>query len=551
MKQRRLFFSLLSILIAGFLAYHNSFSGVFVFDDLPQIYANPSIRQLWPIWDVLKASSRPLVELSLAMNFALGGTEVFGYHVVNLLIHLCAALILFGIARRTFCTESLRNRYGEASWGLALTIALLWLVHPLQTESVTYIIQRAESLMGLFYLLTLYCVIRGADSSNPRRWHLAAVISCAAGMASKPIMVTAPILVFLYDRTFISGTFRKALLKRKKLYLGLALTWGVLVMLLVVAPADPTAGFRIGILPVSYALTQTGVLLHYFFLSLWPVSLCLDYAWPEIQTLKEIVGPMLAMGVALLLAGWGLYRRWRLAFLGTCFFLILAPTSSFFPLQDFAVEHRMYLPLAAIITLAVLGGRRLLWFFPLKDHLKKIVAITCVVTAIVGLSALTIHRNRDYYTEEAIWRDTIAKRPQNARAHYNLGFYLYQQGRHEEAKTQITQALQLEPGYPEAHHLMGDILDLEGQTEAARAHYRQAELLDINHYREILKVDPNNVEAHNNLAVLLEVLGHSEEAKKHYLRALQLNPNLGSAQSGLNRLRDKAETNQDNTESIK
>jgi len=172
------------VVCAGFYAYHNSLHGAFVFDDEVAILTNPSIRQFWPLWSVLSApagtvvSRRPIVNVSFAINYALGGLNVWGYHVVNAGIHILAALALYGIVRRTLRRPGLRERYGEGTAWLALAVALVWVVHPLQTESVNYTTQRTELLMGLFFLLTLYCVIRGAESSSrATAWYVVAVLS--------------------------------------------------------------------------------------------------------------------------------------------------------------------------------------------------------------------------------------------------------------------------------------------------------------------------------------------------------------------------------------
>jgi protein O-mannosyl-transferase len=207
----------LIVILAGVAAYHNSFHGPFIFDDLISIANNPRIRRLWPIWEPLlnvpqpsTVEDRPIVSLTLALNFAVGGLRVWGYHAVNVALHLMCALLLFGIVRRTLHGARLRERYGGQSGWLALAVALTWTVHPLQTESVTYIIQRTELLMGLFLLSTLYCVLRGAGSVRPRAWYAAAVVSCALGMGSKEVMAVSPLLVCLYDWTFLSGSFRRA-----------------------------------------------------------------------------------------------------------------------------------------------------------------------------------------------------------------------------------------------------------------------------------------------------------------------------------------------------
>ena len=204
------------VIAAGLFAYHDSFTGAFVFDDVPSIPENATIRHLWPIWQCLSpphgdrvtVEGRPLINLSLALNYALGGYNVWGYHALNLTVHILAGLTLLGIVRRTLLQPALRERFGTAANELALVVALLWTLHPLQTESVTYIIQRAESIVGLFYLLTVYCFIRAVDSPQCRLWYSLSVAACALGMASKEVMVSAPVMVLLYDRAFLSGSLR-------------------------------------------------------------------------------------------------------------------------------------------------------------------------------------------------------------------------------------------------------------------------------------------------------------------------------------------------------
>jgi protein O-mannosyl-transferase len=169
---------------------------------------------------------RPVVNLSLALNYALGGSNVWGYHALNLAIHIIlAGLTLFGVVRRTLLRPALRERFSPSAARLALVVAVLWTAHPLQTEAVTYVSQRCESLMGLFYLLTLYCFVRGADSQRCGWWFTLSVVACLLGMATKEVMVTAPLLVLLYDRTFVTGSFRKAWTRHRRLYLSLAGTW--------------------------------------------------------------------------------------------------------------------------------------------------------------------------------------------------------------------------------------------------------------------------------------------------------------------------------------
>ena len=200
-----------SIVIVGIWAYQTSFQGALLFDDGPLISDNRRIRTLWPITPLLSATTRPVVEVSLALNYALSGKQLWSYHAVNLALHVLVALLFFGLVRRTLEFSRYRPGVGEASWGAALSCALVWVAHPLNTQSVTYMIQRAEVLMGLCYLLTLYALARGHSAAAPQGWYAIGVLSCALGMGSKPIMVTAPLMALLYDRIFLAGSVRQAL----------------------------------------------------------------------------------------------------------------------------------------------------------------------------------------------------------------------------------------------------------------------------------------------------------------------------------------------------
>ncbi len=468
----------LAILIAGALAYGRSFSVPFLFDDRPAILANPTLRDLGSWTRVLSppqggigVEGRPIVNLSLALNYAVGGLNPWGYHAVNLAIHLMAGLLLFGIVRRT-----------AGRTGLAAVVALLWTIHPLLTESVTCVIQRTESMMGMFYLATLYCFIRSAESYRSETltrsgamWAVLSITACLCGMATKEVMVTAPLIVLLYDRTFISGTFTAAWNRRRTYYLALAATWLLLAYLVIGegGSRDASAGFGHGVTPWTYALTQCWGIVRYLRLAFWPSPLILDYGKGVITRVGE-VAPQGLLLLALLAATLGFLfrapdrRRW-IGFLGAWFFLILAPSSSFLPLVSQTVaEHRMYLPLAAIVTgvvLAVdaLGGPRGL--------------ILCAGCGVV-LGGLTLRRNADYRSEIAIWADTVAKRPTNPRAEDSLASAYLAAGRWSEAIVHDQAALRLQPDFVDARSNLGDALLRGGRRAEAIAAYREALAID-------------------------------------------------------------------------
>jgi hypothetical protein len=269
-------------------AYANTLHAPFIFDDLSTIVNNPSVRRLRPLADVTATTfpalwGRPVVGLSLKINYALGGYNVVGYHLFNLFVHLLNAMLAFGILRRTLVKSSEMNADREEMTWLAFAVAALWMLHPLVTESVTYVTQRTESLMGLFLLSTLYCFIRGTRSPHRTIWFGLAVMACTLGMGAKEVMVVAPLLVFVYDYVFgtlsMRGTFRGHI----ALYTGLAASWIVLAALQLTTNLQWKS--RLDVSPIScwdYLAMQCGVLTHYLRLAIWPSGLVLDYSdWPQ------------------------------------------------------------------------------------------------------------------------------------------------------------------------------------------------------------------------------------------------------------------------------
>jgi protein O-mannosyl-transferase len=519
----RIRLSALVIIVTGALVYLNSFEGAFLFDDLDWV-GSIYVRKLWPPWTAMFSPvtvSRPLVGLSLALNYAISGMNPWSYHAFNLTIHILAALALFGIVRRTLLCESLQKQFGKASIPLAMVIALIWMVHPLQTQSVTYVIQRCESMMGMFYLLTLYSVLRGFYATHKRRWYALAIAACAAGALSKQVIVTAPVMVLVYDVLFHSGSVKEALRKRWGLYVGLVATWSLVVATTIAAPVNKTAGFTIqSLTPLAYLKSQSAVIIHYLRLAVWPDSLCLDYGWKPAETVGEILPFAIALTALIGVTLWALWRRKAIAFLGVWFFLILAPTSSIMPFDDLIFEHRMYLPLAAVVGLVVLSGYRvgkrlLLRLYATEEQRNRIgrLAAMAVVTLLVtSLSLLTLRRNVDYKSLIVMWGDVVEKSPQNARAQNNFGNALFDQGRIEEALLHFTEACKYRPDYANAENNLGRAFIRLGKFEQGKAHLLKA-----------LRINPNHQYAHFHMGQLLASQGQFEEAISHFSQVQQGN----------------------------
>jgi tetratricopeptide (TPR) repeat protein len=557
----------IGLLIATvFAAYANSFHGPFIFDDVVSIVSNLSIRNLGSLQvlaappDAVTTTGRPIVNLSLAINYAIGGLSVEGYHIGNLTIHILAALALFGLVRRSLLLPTLCARFGAASTKLALTIALFWAIHPMQTESVTYIVQRAEAIVGLLYLLTLYSFLRGATAVRGGPWYAATLGCCALGMASKEVMVSAPLVVILFDRTFLSGSFKEGLRRHWRLWLALTGTWALLGLVFHLSGSrGGSAGFGLGMTVWEYARTQFGCIIHYLRLAFWPAPLVLDYGYRIANEVAEIIPCAIAVFVLLAATVAALALMPKVGFLGACFFAILAPTSSIIPLAgQTEAEHRMYLPLAAVVVLVVLATYLAAGRVGLRSA-RAAVAFVSAVAALMGWR--TYQRNKVYQSELAIWEDTVVNCPQNDRAYLSRADIYRKTGHSAAALRDYDKTIALNPRYVKAYIGRGNTYTGEGRFEEATKDYDRAarlrpDLSDVANGRggvygtrgeydaaiaefdRAIGLDPEFAEAYYNRANAHEGKGEVDAAIRDYDKAIELRPDYAEAYNGRGRAYD-------------
>ncbi len=526
------------VVALGTAAYINTLPNEFIFDDTAYLAGQVRIERWSDVWAIL-SGSRGVPNLTFAINRLLDGEEPRGYHLVNMLIHLGAGLALFGIVRRASGVAARFPLIEPAGSWLAFAVAVLWVVHPLNTQAVTYVIQRHESMMGLFYLLTLYAVFGLAEAqvADRRRaavaWGLGAVLACAAGMASKQVMVTAPVVALLCDRTLLAGTFRDAFRRRGWLYALLALTWLIALRdVLAATAADPeaSAGFSFAAFTWwQYLLSQGEVILWYLRLAVWPWPLVLDYGWLPAARMAEHqpslwvtrVGIPVAVVVALLgLCVYGLVRNRVWGLLGFAAFAILSVSSSVIPIADLAVEHRMYLSLAPLIALGVLGvwcglGRIV------PSHRTGLAAV--LLGGLIGAwGVVTVVRNAEYRTGVSLWTTVVERAPHNPRAWHNLGEAYGTAGEPEVAIRLYERAIDLVPTFADARHNLGQMwLDVGRPAEAEEQ------------FREAIKYGPGDAEPHVGLAGALLAQNRPAEAEAAAREALRLDPDHARAQNNL------------------
>ena len=536
----------LGLLLAAAWAYGNSLAGVPALDDIRAIVHNPTIRTLRPITTPLSpptgttVAGRPVANVSFALNYAAAPAEVreafdpgpavtspgraaferniLGYRLLNVAIHFAAALALFGVLRRTLASERLGGRFAASAPWLAAATALLWLLHPLQTSAVSYLVQRVESLMGLFYLLTLYCAIRAGEPARRGAWSMAAIVASALGMATKEVMVTAPLTVWLWDRLFGAAEDRQ---QRRPLLAGLAATWLVLAVLLAGEQRTPSLALE-GATAWQYLLTQSAVVAHYLRLVLWPSPLVFLYTWPLVTSAAEVVPQLLAVSVLLGATAYGLVRRHPLAFAGAWFFLVLAPTSSVLPIvTEVAAEHRMYLPLAAVVACIVLGLHTLTGRLTSsataggRRHEGGGLVLTCGIVVVIAavLGTVTRARNLDYTSAERLWGGTVAAQPDNPRAQVAYGEALARAGRLADAETAYTAALRVAPADVVALVRLGTVQAALGRPDEATATLERA-----------LAIRGNDPDAHRALGRLYALRGESARAVPHFDAVLATYP---------------------------
>jgi len=494
----------LVIVLAGMAVYWIALPGPFLFDDQNSILNNASIRAMQTGFSPPRdtpVAGRPLVNFTLAVNYAADGLDVTGYRAVNLAIHILAALTLFGIVRRTLMhvwaahASPIPSGPGHAT-NIAWVCALVWMLHPLQTETVNYLSQRTEGLMGLCYLQTLYWSIR--------RKPVAAVLACAAGMASKESMVTAPVMVLLYDRVFLYDSLKDAFRSRRGLYAGLAATWLILAGLMATTPRT-SVGFSAGTSAWVYFLNQCELIVRYLWLSLWPRALVLDYGLPRPIAPAEVLSQAAFLVALGLLVLWALVRRPMLGFLGAWFFITLAPSSSFVPVAtEVGAERRMYLPLAGLVVLAVILMSRAF----MERQINRALAITICVLLAVG----TVLRNREYQSRLSI-AQTIVDRWPSGRGHFLLGTELILANRRAEAMVELRESAR---DFPGARYAMAVELMVDGKFAEAAA--------ELETFLQAMPDNPTAVPARDLLGRALLAQGRINEGVEQLQRVLREHP---------------------------
>ncbi len=544
-------FHLTLIVLIGIAIYLPAGRASFHLDDSPSIRDNAAIRHLgdlreiWNFWP-----TRFFTYLSLAANFRFFQLDPLPYHAANVAIHLLNAVLVYLLCRRLFPGRP----------AASLLSSLVFLCHPLQTQGVTYVVQRATSLAACFYLLSvlLYLKSRGSsEASAPAitSWpcYLLSFLFCVCAMLTKEFAISLPAMLVLAEWLAVRDSTRSPRSKilvllpfLLSLFLIPALVYlhrdypcyndsGQIEWAKQAGLFDNVAGGH-GESPGTYLLTQPRVLATYLRLVVFPANQRVEYDYPKIFSpfqLRSYLSLMAAL--AIFIAGCAAIKRkyFRCAFGLLWFVVALIPESSVIPILDVCVEHRLYLPLAGISILAGAG-------LEATTERRRAVRIFFIL-GLAFLSLLTYRRNLTWRDPITLWEDNVAKAEGKARVHGNLGKAYLDAGRFEKAAREFQRMIELDPTFVGAYNNLAVIYidHLQDYEEAKRyialslslfpdypAGYLNLGVIYLNtrqlkpaieNFKKVLELDPKNLLAHYNLAacyVNLGDLGRAEESLK-------------------------------------
>jgi len=571
--------AILLIVFAAILVYSNTLKSPFVLDDPFVIVNSPYVHALSNFRH--PGGPRYVGYLTFALNYSLGGLNLPGYHLVNIAIHILNGILVYTLVQYIFMTPLVRNFTGAQEKStvpyIALLSALIFTVHPVNTEAVTYIVQRFTSLATLFYLLTIVLYLKWKSrrgTGRAARFYVLSLLCAIAAQKTKEISFTLPFMLVFFDFAYFpcSG---KGELKKRALYLApflftliiipLSLFWTAIAGM-IFHSGGGSGGLFTAIPPdlkeipfYDYVITQLRVTITYFRLLAFPVGQNLDYEYPILQTFlaPEVLLSLLA-NIVILSSGIYLFLRSRAKknpFLliissGIFWFYLALAVEFFIPLRDVINEHRLYLPGIGIFfafSTAILYG-----FFQLRERFalkisfaRAAVVISCII--VIPLAAATYARNMVWRDIIVLYEDVLQKSPGKARAHNNLGVEYAKRKFFEKAIKEFRATLKLDPSlYPTIKNIANALAEKGLVDEAVAEYQRFLETspddidarerlagiyldkgymkLAVREYMIMLANHPESIKAHNNLANIFFLQGWFDKAMREYSIVLSMDP---------------------------
>ncbi len=516
MKRIFLILAFLTIILLTTAVYLNSFSVPFQFDDVKRI-VDIRAAQVLDLGEIFQYSkNRFLLYLSFALNFYFGQQDVFGYHLLNLVIHIITSSLVFLLCLSVFNSPGFPYPDLKKHGGiLALFSALIFAVHPIQTQAVTYIYQRGESMAAMFYLLALFLYakfrlrqIHGPAKKGGMLLYAACLVSIVLSSLTKATSATLPAAILLYEVCFLSKDAKEFKIALR--FLAPILIFTIFPLLLARFDIGESKGVavRFSSYYVPYYYTKFRVLASALRLIVLPINQRVEYDFAlstslghPISTFYSLILHLCLIGIAII----SFRRRSLVSFVIIWFYLTLIGTTILF-LDDLFFEHYLYptlfaFALALPITSLNLAQR-------MRIDKRWWVAFLIVLLAIYSVG--TIRRNNVWHTEISLWEDAVKKSPYHARSNYTLGVYYFKAKRYDDALRMYRLAMQYKPDYSEAYYRLGEYYFALGDTERSIANYKKA-----------IEIDPEFFEAHLNMGSVYLHLKRYSDAETYFNNALR------------------------------
>lgn len=552
-----------------------------IFDDFLSIVENESIHKLTPLFGPpgghgplnpqlrTPVSARPFVSLTLAINYHFSQADPMGYRLTHLVLHILTALILWSVLATTLGQPCFAERFVKYRHPLAVAATMLWMVHPAHNDTVVYLTQRTELLMGFFYILTVFLAIRfWACVSAAKPWYvritwcLGVFIASACGMLSKEMMASVPAMVLVYEWTFVGGSVITILKRSWILHLALTLSWIPLAAVYALGYNTPLGGFNNTISAGDWWLTQSNSFFVYWRLLFKPWPLLLHYHVPTLTSFAEAWAGVLGMVAYAIATLYLLYRRTAIGFSLLWFFAALSPTL-IVPLPHEEIsERRLYVPLLAMLPYLSIATFTLIqnWYNRKphndsaisSDELKfklQFLGHTPTAIAIVALVIVSIATVPRLSKRSIIWQEVLRLQPHNTFAIASQGCVEFNRGDTEAGIEKMQFAFDTDPGYHFFRFSLFNALKTTGKYDQLldcckrvceykprdstsvynlAIAYEKNGLVDdaIREYQKSIELDPTNWETHSAVGTLLAEQNRIAEAIKHFEKATELKPDF-------------------------
>jgi protein O-mannosyl-transferase len=539
--RHQVLFAIISLAIMIPMIYINSLDCSWHFDDEHSITDNPNIHMEKLSWENLNKALhsdqnnpekiyRPISNLSFALNYYFGELNVFGYHIVNISIHLITSIFLFLFTYYLLELPLIKDRYAGKSYFIAMIATVLWAINPLQGQAITYIVQRMASMAGMFYIISMYLYLkaRTAETNNKRITFISlSALSFALALGSKENAILLPFSLILLELMVFQKTPWPNMKKHINLYL-LGIAAFLLIALLYIFLKDinifdslfsgyQDRPFTLG----QRLLTEPRVIILYISLLLYPVSTRLNIAH-DIDISTSLFSPLSTITSILLIIGIiniVLYRhkRYPLIAFSVCFFFLNHIIESSFLNLELIFEHRNYIPSMFFFLPIAIGLSMLLDYYKSKKFMQYSI-VAFIVLFLIGLGHGTFIRNFTWKNEKTLWIDAVEKSPNLSRAHNNLGKYYSDHGHNDDAFSEYMKALTSKWSSRKAESF-STYFNL-GHLLSKRHEYEKAE----DYYKKALQINPYFPGTYNNLATLCDRKGDTEQTYKYLKIAFNLSP---------------------------